>query len=101
MAPELFDRKEIRAYDAQCDLWSLGVILYICLCGYPPFSLKDGLKALVSKIRNGDFEFRSPHWDGVSKEAKDLVNALLEVDPRKRMTASDALNHKWMNLNVG
>lgn len=93
VAPEILKQKK---YDSQVDMWSIGVILYILLCGFPPFVEKN-LKALYKKIRQGAYTFPSPYWDKVSKEAKDCVEKLLVVEPAKRMNATDLLTHDWIN----
>jgi len=92
VAPEILKQQK---YDSQVDLWSIGVILYILLCGFPPFVEKN-LKALYKIIREGKYEFPSPYWDKVSAEAKDCVGKLLVVDPKKRLTASGLLQHDWI-----
>jgi serine/threonine protein kinase len=76
-------------------MWSVGVILYILLCGFPPF-YEEEMPALFKQIMSGRFDFPSPWWDNISADAKDLVNKLLVVDPKKRMTADAVLKHKWI-----
>lgn len=70
-------------------MWSVGVVTYILLCGFAPFP--DFMK-----IRDGDFSFPSPFWDGVSFLAQDFIKRLLTVDPDMRMTAAGALSHPWI-----
>ena len=77
------------------DMWACGVILFILLAGYPPFWSSNDEKLLLS-ILQGDYTMPSPYWDNVSHEAKDLVRRLLIVEPSQRLTASEALNHPWM-----
>ena len=91
-APEILKRK---GYDSAVDLWSCGVILYILLCGFPPFA-DDNLRVLFQTIEKGKYDFPSPWWDAISKEAKNLVQVLLVVDPAARPTATQALDHKWL-----
>jgi serine/threonine protein kinase len=93
VAPEILDGV---AYDVQCDMWSLGVIVFILLCGYPPF-FGDDDDELFYRIRHAHYEFLSPHWDPISSEAKDFLVKLFELNPRKRMTAVDALAHPWIS----
>ncbi|KAI9358697.1 kinase-like domain-containing protein [Pilaira anomala] len=99
VAPEILNPTGTRSYDKQCDMWSLGVILYICLCGFPPFSDETAPPSMKTQIKMGKFDFPSPYWDDISKEAKELISALLIVDPFKRATVSDALEMPWMKLN--
>lgn len=81
------------------DLWACGVILFILLAGYPPFWNSSDEKLLLS-ILQGHYTMPSPYWDNVSNEAKDLVQRLLVVEPRQRLTASEALNHPWLLMKA-
>ena len=92
VAPEILERV---AYDTQCDLWSLGVIVYILLGGYSPFEEKTQ-DALFARIRAGEYTFHVEFWHTVSDNAKDLIRKLLNTNPRKRLTAQQALQHPWM-----
>jgi calcium/calmodulin-dependent protein kinase I len=92
VAPEIL---EGQLYDTQADLWSLGVIVYILLGGYPPF-IEQNQRELFRKIRKGQFEFHEEYWGQVSKDAKALIGALLTVDPNKRLTADSSLKNKWI-----
>lgn len=76
-------------------MWSIGVITYILLCGYPPFHHENQTK-LFRMIKAGSFEFDSPDWDEISDSAKDLINHLLQVDPNKRYTCEQVLKHPWI-----
>lgn len=78
------------------DMWSTGVILYILLCGFPPFH-EEELPALFDQILRAKYDFPSPWWDPISIDAKDLVRKLLELDPKKRLTAKQVLEHGWMS----
>jgi len=82
-------------YTHTVDLWSVGVIAYILLCGYEPF-FSDNEPEMFKKIIKGDYVFDSPYWDDISENAKDLVRKLLKVDPTKRIIASEALKHPWV-----
>ncbi|CCI45719.1 unnamed protein product [Albugo candida] len=84
------------SYGAEVDCWSLGVILYILLCGYAPFPGKNH-SVILEKVVRGDYRFQSPDWDHISSEARDLVSRLINVDPTKRLTACEILQHPWMN----
>jgi len=92
VAPEVLAHDQ---YSSQVDLWSIGVIVYILLCGFPPF-YGDNDAQMFKKIKAGSYKFLSPYWDPISADAKDFVAKLLVVDPRKRMTAAEALNHRWL-----
>mmetsp|Transcript_6795 Transcript_6795/g.12562 ORF Transcript_6795/g.12562 Transcript_6795/m.12562 type:complete len:585 (+) Transcript_6795:392-2146(+) len=82
-------------YGPPCDVWSMGVILYILLVGYPPF-YNDNVRKLFQQIRHGAYEFHREQWEGISPEAKELVSRMLTVDPRKRITIDGVLEHPWM-----
>ncbi|XP_059923237.1 calcium/calmodulin-dependent protein kinase type IV [Gadus macrocephalus] len=84
------------AYGPEVDMWSVGVILYILLCGFEPFFDPRGDQYMYSRILNCDYQFVSPWWDEVSLNAKDLVSRLILQDPRKRLTVQEALCHPWV-----
>uniref|UniRef100_A0A8C7F2N8 Calcium/calmodulin-dependent protein kinase type IV n=1 Tax=Oncorhynchus kisutch TaxID=8019 RepID=A0A8C7F2N8_ONCKI len=84
------------AYGPEVDMWSVGVILYILLCGFEPFFDPRGDQYMYSRILNCDYEFVSPWWDEVSLNAKDLVSKLIVQDPHKRLTVKEALEHPWV-----
>mmetsp|Transcript_11060 Transcript_11060/g.25929 ORF Transcript_11060/g.25929 Transcript_11060/m.25929 type:complete len:634 (+) Transcript_11060:119-2020(+) len=95
-APEVWREN----YDESCDLWSLGVIMYVLLCSYPPFDGdNDGL--ILKAVNKSRYSFPSPDWDEVSTEAKDLIRALLSKQPSGRPTAAEALDHEWFRLALG
>jgi serine/threonine protein kinase len=91
VAPEILGG---RSYGLQCDMWSLGVIVYILLCGYPPFASSNQAE-LFKMIMGGKFKFGEA-WGGVSAPAKDFIARLLVVDPARRSTAEEAMNHPWL-----
>lgn len=92
VAPEILEGV---AYDTKADMWSVGVILYILLGGYPPF-LESNQKELFRKIKAGEYEFHDEYWGPVSQDAKDLISSLLVVNPSKRLTADVALENTWI-----
>ncbi|KAK3104002.1 hypothetical protein FSP39_023566 [Pinctada imbricata] len=84
----------------QCDMWSLGVIMYILLCGYPPFYSNHGAAispGMKKRIRNGQYEFPNPEWSKVSKEAKDLIRGLLKTVPEERLSIEAVMQNKWIS----
>lgn len=85
MAPEIMENK---GYDKSVDMYSIGVIMYILLCGYPPFEPEEGIIEL---------EFPSPEWDGISQNVKDVIISLLSNDPSKRLSSEELLNHPWVS----
>ncbi|XP_061540895.1 calcium/calmodulin-dependent protein kinase type IV isoform X2 [Phycodurus eques] len=84
------------AYGPEVDMWSVGVILYILLCGFEPFFDARGDQYMYTRILNCDYEFVSPWWDDVSLNAKDLVSKLIVLDPGKRLSVCQALQHPWV-----
>uniref|UniRef100_A0A8C9MUI8 Calcium/calmodulin-dependent protein kinase type IV n=1 Tax=Serinus canaria TaxID=9135 RepID=A0A8C9MUI8_SERCA len=83
-------------YGPEVDMWSVGVITYILLCGFEPFFDPRGDQYMYGRILTCDYEFVSPWWDEVSPNAKDLVRKLIVLDPRKRLTVHQALQHPWV-----
>ncbi|XP_049625885.1 calcium/calmodulin-dependent protein kinase type 1G [Suncus etruscus] len=96
VAPEVLAQKP---YSKAVDCWSIGVITYILLCGYPPFYEETESK-LFEKIKEGYYEFESPFWDDISESAKDFICHLLEKDPEERFTCDKALQHPWIDGNT-
>ncbi|XP_050517014.1 ribosomal protein S6 kinase alpha-5-like isoform X1 [Diabrotica virgifera virgifera] len=97
-APEVL-KGDVEGYDENCDLWSLGVILYTMLCGKAPFharSRDETVSSIMTRIKDGDFNFDSANWQGVSKEAKFVVEGLLTVDPSQRLRMIDLQNNNWI-----
>lgn len=91
-APEIINYKP---YDQRVDNFSLGVILFSILGGYPPF-YHPTVAGTFQQISRGAYTFHPPYWSGISIDAKRLVKSLLELDAEQRITAEDALDHPWM-----
>ncbi|KAJ2729104.1 serine/threonine protein kinase [Coemansia sp. D1744] len=96
VAPEVLTVRQAGMYDNLVDVWSLGVVLYICLCGFPPFSDEMSPPPMRDQIISGMYNFPSPYWDSVSPEAIDLVSRMMQVDPKNRITVDQALAHPWL-----
>jgi calcium/calmodulin-dependent protein kinase I len=92
VAPEILEGK---AYDTQADMWSLGVIVYILLGGYPPF-IEQNQRELFRKIRKGQYEFHDEYWGQVSAEAKTMISKLLTVNPSQRYDAPGSMSNEWI-----
>jgi len=90
-APEVHMRNP---YNCSCDLWSLGVVMYIMLCGKPPFWGERN--DMVRKIKRADYPMKKAEWSPISNAAKDLVKKLLEPKVDKRLTAARVLEHEWL-----
>nr|XP_033802484.1 ribosomal protein S6 kinase alpha-6 isoform X6 [Geotrypetes seraphini] len=95
VAPEVLMRQ---GYDAACDIWSLGVLLYTMLAGYTPFANgpNDTSEEILLRIGSGNFSLSGGNWDTVSDAAKDLLSHMLHVDPHQRYTAKQVLKHSWI-----
>jgi len=120
MAPEIVeafieDTKDDFKYDKRCDLWSLGVMMYILLCGYPPFSGYCGENCgwaeggecqfcqlnLFNNIQKGKFQFPKKDWSKISPQAKDLIAKLMVKTAKHRISAEDVLAHPWLQNRNG
>eukprot|EP00232_Nephroselmis_pyriformis_P029139 CAMPEP_0182868158 /NCGR_PEP_ID=MMETSP0034_2-20130328/9142_1 /TAXON_ID=156128 /ORGANISM="Nephroselmis pyriformis, Strain CCMP717" /LENGTH=339 /DNA_ID=CAMNT_0025000549 /DNA_START=370 /DNA_END=1389 /DNA_ORIENTATION=- len=95
VAPEVVTNTNPGAYTPCVDIWSAGVVLFILLAGYPPFE-DENEGVLFDKICAGQYDFDDEAWEEVSAEAKDIVSKLLTIDPKKRITADEALAHPWI-----
>ena len=83
VAPEILAQQK---YDANCDYWSIGVVLFILLCGQPPFYDDDNFE-LFEKIKKCEYDFSAPAWESISPSAKDFIKKLLVTDPQKRLNS--------------
>ena len=95
MAPEVLSD----SYTYKCDIWSIEVIAYILLCGFPPFSGGSDIETL-HLVETAKVEYPSPEWDTISNEAKDFVQHLLQRDAYQRPTAANAMEHPWIAIHV-
>lgn len=112
MAPEVVDAwvGDAFSYNKKCDIWSLGIILYMMLCGYPPFYAQCGRGCgwergeaceacqdmLFEKIQEGSYEFADKYWSHISPDAKNLIAHMLVRDPKQRYSAEQVLAHPWV-----
>ncbi|KAI8875527.1 kinase-like protein [Backusella circina FSU 941] len=99
VAPEILNHIG-RGYGKSCDLWSLGVVLFVCLHGRAPFDDTSNFN-VMENIRHGRFNFTTENSQStpVSDSAKDLISGLLTVDPKKRYSIQQVFEHPWMNFN--
>ncbi|XP_060098118.1 ribosomal protein S6 kinase alpha-2 isoform X1 [Heteronotia binoei] len=95
VAPEVLKRQ---GYDAACDIWSLGILLYTMLAGFTPFANgpDDTPEEILARIGSGKYALTGGNWDSVSDAAKDIVSKMLHVDPHQRLTAAQVLRHPWI-----
>uniref|UniRef100_A0A8C1SQL8 non-specific serine/threonine protein kinase n=1 Tax=Cyprinus carpio TaxID=7962 RepID=A0A8C1SQL8_CYPCA len=95
VAPEVLKKQ---GYDAACDIWSLGILLYTMLAGFTPFANgpDDTPEEILARIGSGKFALSGGNWDTVSDAAKDIVTKMLHVDPHQRLTAPLVLRHPWI-----
>ncbi|XP_037440019.1 calcium-dependent protein kinase 27-like isoform X2 [Triticum dicoccoides] len=94
VAPEVLKK----SYSQEADVWSAGVIVYILLCGVPPFWAETE-QGIFEQVLNGTLDFESDPWPSVSEGAKDLLRKVLVRDPKKRLTAHQVLCHPWLQMS--
>ncbi|CAD8150941.1 unnamed protein product [Paramecium pentaurelia] len=95
IAPEVLGQN----YTEKCDIWSCGVILYILLCGYPPFTGKNE-QEIFEKVKLGRLKFPNEEWDLISKEAKHLIQKMIQVDVNLRYSASQVMSDPWFQKHA-
>jgi mitogen-activated protein kinase-activated protein kinase 2 len=100
VAPEVLGSEK---YDVSCDIWSLGVVMYILCCGYPPFYSTHGQPispGMKKRIKAGEYAFPEAEWSRVSKDAKDLIQGMLETMPEKRLTITKIMKSNWISVSL-
>jgi len=88
-----------KPYDSSVDAWSIGVITYILLCGFPPFYGRDN-QEIFEKIMAAKFDFPTPDWDDISDGAKTFIKEMLQLDPKERPTPAECLQSPWIRGNA-
>ncbi|KAJ8312282.1 hypothetical protein KUTeg_009655 [Tegillarca granosa] len=102
LAPEVLAvsmYENVPGYGKEVDMWACGVIMYTLLCGGPPFWHRKQMQ-MLRMIMQANYKFGSPEWDDVSQAPKDLISSLLVIDPKKRLTASEALSHPFFKREL-
>ncbi|KAL4713995.1 hypothetical protein ACJJTC_005626 [Scirpophaga incertulas] len=96
LAPEVLRANGQRFYGPEVDVWSLGVIFFVCLAGYLPFSSDYKEISLKDQIMTGKYRYSAVHWKNISLQAKLLMKRMLTVQVHRRITLDEILNHAWM-----
>lgn len=98
VAPEILAEL---GYNVKVDVWSAGIIIYVLLCGFPPFMcMEDSQDQLFEQILRGRFAFPSPIWDNISYSAKALIQGLLNLDVEERFSADQMLDYHWIKVRL-
>lgn len=95
VAPDILDAKINEGYDINVDMFSIGVVAYVLLCGYEPFYGEDD-KALIKSNKAVQYQYHSPEWDHISSHAKDWISLALKPNTAHRLSIKDALVHPWL-----
>ena len=93
VAPEVLIEKP---YDQRVDLWSIGIITYLLLCGCLPFDDEHSEREIARQTIHDQVPYHPSLWNNLSKESKDFVNKLLQKNPDNRMTIKQILEHEWI-----
>ena len=103
VAPEVMKEEttdaQLRRYGSACDMWSVGVIVYILLSAAPPFYGKTDAE-MNRRVKQGLYSFPDKYWSHISTEAKHFIGRHLTVDPERRISAAEALQHDWI-VSIG
>uniref|UniRef100_A0AAG5DHT1 non-specific serine/threonine protein kinase n=1 Tax=Anopheles atroparvus TaxID=41427 RepID=A0AAG5DHT1_ANOAO len=98
VAPEILMES---GYGVKIDVWAAGIILYILLCGFPPFvSPENQQEQLFDAILNGYFDFPAPYWNNIGDSVRDLIINMLQSDPELRFSSEDILDHPWLTSDI-
>lgn len=96
VAPEIIRQEK---YGKECDYWSIGVVTYILLSGMPPFYSEDNI-AMFDYIKECKYNFSGKMWEEVSDAAKHFISEIFTVDPKRRLTLEQMLEHEWMKIDL-
>ena len=94
LAPEIYDKN----YNEKCDLWSCGIILYILLSARPPFGGEED-EEIIESVKLGRYDLESSPFNSLTPNCLDLLKKLLTIDPKQRISAQEALQHKWFKYH--
>jgi len=99
VAPEVITAEG--TYDNAVDMWSVGVITYVLLCGFSPFGGSGDASLLFERIIKAEYDFPDPEWTNISEQAKDFIKRLLVKDANERWTADQCRKHEWLSGSFG